>query len=73
LDLLFVHRGRRYGVEFKFSDAPGVTRSMRTAVESLSLERLWVIAPVKSRYELAPGIDACPLTEWPSAGWDSRP
>ena len=65
LDLFFVRRGRRYGIEFKFSDAPGVTRSMREAIETLKLDRLWVIAPVKMRYELAPGIEVCPLAAWP--------
>ena len=40
LDLLFIHRGRRHGIEFKFSDVPGVTRSMRSAMETLKLERV---------------------------------
>lgn len=64
LDLTFVRRGRRYGIEFKFSDAPGVTRSMHVAMQDLQLSRLWVIAPVKARCELAPGIEVCPLPEW---------
>ena len=64
LDLLFLHNGRWCGVECKFSDAPTVTRSMRVAMEDLNLHRLWIVAPVKSRYGLAPGIEVCPLTEW---------
>jgi uncharacterized protein len=64
LDLLFLHRGRWCGVECKFSDAPCVTRSMRVAMEDLGLARLWVVAPVKTRYEAAPGIEVCPLTDW---------
>jgi len=73
LDLYFLQRGRRYGIEFKFSDAPGVTRSMRAAIETLKLERLWVIAPAKSRYELAPDIEVCPLTEWTPERLEERP
>ncbi len=64
LDLLVHRGGRRWGVEVKFSDAPGVTASMRAARETLRLDGLWVVAPVKTRYVLAPGIDVCPLSEW---------
>ena len=64
LDLFFLHGGRRFGVEVKFSDAPGVTRSMTAAMETLRLDGLWVVAPVKSRYPLAPGVEVCPLSEW---------
>jgi hypothetical protein len=64
LDLLVHRGGRRWGVEVKFSDAPGVTASMRAARETLRLDGLWVVAPVKTRYALAPGIGVCPLSEW---------
>jgi len=64
LDLLFLHEGRWIGVECKYSDAPAVTRSMRSAMEDLKLHRLWIIAPVKARYPLAPGIEVCPLKDW---------
>ena len=37
LDLLVVRGGRRYGFEFKFTDAPGPTKSMRTAIADLQL------------------------------------
>jgi len=45
LDLLVQHRGRRFGFEFKFADAPGLTRSMHIAREDLGLERLFVVYP----------------------------
>ncbi len=64
LDLLLLHDGRWIGIECKFSDAPGVTRSMRVAMEDLQLHRLWILAPVASRHPLAPGIDLCPLKDW---------
>ena len=34
-DLFFLHRGCRYGVDFKFSEAPKVTKSMRIAIDDL--------------------------------------
>jgi predicted AAA+ superfamily ATPase len=61
LDLLLVHEGRRYGVEFKFSEAPEVTRSMRIAVESLQLERLFIVYPGMNEYPVDAVISACPI------------
>lgn len=62
LDLLLLHGGRRYGVEFKRSDAPTVTPSMRAALADLSLERLLVIYPGTQRYRLTERIEVLPLT-----------
>jgi predicted AAA+ superfamily ATPase len=45
LDLLVFHQGRRLGFEFKFSDAPGLTRSMHIARQDLKLDRLYVVYP----------------------------
>jgi predicted AAA+ superfamily ATPase len=61
LDLLVTVKGKRFGFEFKLSDAPGTTRSMHVAAESLGLEKLFVIYPGKERYLLAPKIEAVPL------------
>jgi hypothetical protein len=55
-----MHGGRRYGVEIKFTDAPAVTKSMRIALQDLQLDRLWIVAPVESRYELAEKVEVCP-------------
>ncbi len=73
LDLFFLHGGRRYGIEVKFNDAPGVTRSMTVAMDTLRLDGLWIIAPVKSRYPLAPQIEVCPLSEWGVARLEEPP
>jgi hypothetical protein len=62
LDLLLLHQGRRYGVEFKRSDAPTVTPSMRSAIADLGVERLLVIYPGTQRYRLSAQIEALPLT-----------
>ena len=65
LDLMVTVRGKRYGFEFKHSDAPGTTRSMRTAIADLSLEHLWVVYPGMDRYALDPAITALPIREVP--------
>ena len=63
LDLLTFHRGKRWGFEFKFSDAPKLTRSLQTACDTLQLDRACVIHPGNRRYELAPGVEALPLAQ----------
>ena len=45
LDLLLSYRGRRYGAEFKFSEAPKITKSMRIALDDLNLDHLWIVYP----------------------------
>lgn len=63
LDLLLMRGGRKIGVEIKYSDAPGLTKSMRIASEELKLEHLWVVYPGEKRYPLAPKIEAIGLSE----------
>ncbi|MEX0669304.1 MAG: ATP-binding protein [Pirellulales bacterium] len=57
LDLLVFQGGRRIGYEFKYSERPQVSRSMRIAIEDLHLDALTVICPGDVRATLAPGID----------------
>ncbi|MDO8541066.1 MAG: ATP-binding protein [Opitutaceae bacterium] len=61
LDFLVVRRGRRWGFEIKFNEAPGTTRSMHTAIADLNLERLWVIHPGTISFPLTEKIQATPL------------
>ncbi len=65
LDLFFMHRGRRYGVEFKFSEAPRVTRSMRIALDDLQLDRLWIIYPGEHQYPVDEKLRVWPLQQIP--------
>lgn len=61
LDLFFIVNGRRYGVEVKFSEAPASTRSMRTAIDDLALDHLWVVYPGRHRYPVDERTTAWPL------------
>jgi uncharacterized protein len=63
LDLLFVHRGRRYGVEFKLSEAPRATKSMHVAIADLELTHLWVVYPGSERFPIGPRLSAWPLSD----------
>jgi len=63
LDLLLLRRGRRWGFEFKCTDAPTTTKSMHVALEDLKLEHLWVVYPGTLRYPMTEKITALPLRE----------
>ena len=63
LDLLFFQRGKRYGIEVKFSEAPEVTRSMYSALQDLGLAHLWVIYPGSQRYQVHERITVYPLQQ----------
>ncbi len=52
-DLVFSKRGKTWGIEAKFNDAPTLTKSMQSAIEELSLEHLWVLYPGKDNYPLS--------------------
>ena len=66
LDLLVMRGGRRYGFECKLADAPGTTRSMRTALNDLELEHLFVVYPGNERYPLDERISALPVADIPA-------
>ena len=61
LDLLLLRRGRRWGFEFKCTDAPRTTKSMHTVIEDLGLAHLWVLYPGDQEYPLNATITALPL------------
>ena len=62
LDLLVMTNGKRYGFEFKYADAPGRSRSMHAAIQSLDLEHLWIIYPGGEEYSLEKDITVIPLS-----------
>jgi hypothetical protein len=66
LDLTFIRRGRRYGVEFKCSESPGMTKSLGSAIESLKLERAWIVYPGSQAFPIHDKVDVVPLPEFPS-------
>ncbi len=62
LDLLFFKSGKKYGIEFKFNEAPKLTKSMRIACEDLKLEHLWIVYPGEHTYPLEKNISVLPLS-----------
>ncbi len=62
LDLLVVSGRHRFGFEFKHTNSPGVTKSMRIAIEDLKLDRLDVIHVGDETFPLSDGIRAVALS-----------
>jgi predicted AAA+ superfamily ATPase len=58
LDLLIIKDGKRLGFEFKYADAPRLTKSMHIAMNDLKLDHLAVIYPGSQNFLLAPNITA---------------
>ena len=63
LDLLVLDGARRLGFEVKRAEAPRMTRSMRSAMETLNLDSLDVVHAGTQRYRLASGVRALPARE----------
>jgi predicted AAA+ superfamily ATPase len=72
IDLFFLHRGRRYGAEFKFSEAPKITKSMRTAQSDLELEHLWIVYPGQHQYAVDKKMSVWPLQQLPGLATQLR-
>ena len=63
IDLIINRKGKQYGFEIKFEDAPRKTRSMYEALKSLPLERIYVVYPGNTSYVLDDKIEAVPLAD----------
>ena len=58
LDLLVFANGQRLGFEFKYADAPAVTKSLTIARDDLKLNRAFIVYPGSKSY---------PLNKWAEA------
>ena len=63
LDLMLLRKGRRWGFEFKCTDAPRTTKSMHVVIEDLGLAHVWVVYPGNQEYPLTDTITALPLKQ----------
>ncbi len=62
LDLLVVRGKKRWGFEVKRTSAPSITPSMRTALEDLKLQRLFVVHAGEYSFDMAKNIRAIALS-----------
>jgi predicted AAA+ superfamily ATPase len=62
LDLLILKNGKKLGFEFKMSEAPKLTSSMKIVMEELRLDSLAVIYPGSRVYTLEHNIAVVPIS-----------
>lgn len=63
LDLVLLRKDKLWGFEFKCSETPTTSKSMRVALSDLKLEHLYVVHPGDKRWSLDERITALPLRE----------
>jgi len=61
LDLLIVQNGKKQGFEFKYTDAPKITKSMEIALQDLELDHLTIIIPGRYKFPLSREIQVMGL------------
>ena len=64
-DLLVFRRGQRVGFEFKYNDAPDLTKSMHVAMKDLKLNRLFVVYPGGQSLRLASQVELVSIQHLP--------
>lgn len=61
IDVVVTTGSRRVGFEIKFSAAPKPARGFWQAQQDLKLHSAFVVAPVRTRYPLAEGVEVVPV------------
>jgi len=61
LDLFWQARGKNWAVEFKYADAPRLTKALKIAAEDLHLSHLWIVYPGQEAYALSDTVSVLPL------------
>jgi hypothetical protein len=63
LDLLLFLNSQKFGLEFKYADAPRVTKSLFIAHDDLGLSRVFIVHPGRKSYRLNEWAEALAITE----------
>ena len=52
IDMIFESKGKRYGVECKFSETPKISTMLKNNAEALNLDHLWIVCPCHKPYAI---------------------
>ncbi len=63
IDLVVEYRGRKLGIEIKFSASPKPLKGFWQALQDLQLETAWVVAPTSRGYPLRADAEVVPSEE----------
>ena len=72
LDLVWQARGELWGMEFKYQDAPALTKSMHAVLRDLPVQHLWVVYPGPEGYRLDEKVTVLPVTGIPEVACEFR-
>ena len=61
LDLMIIKDGKKIGFEFKFSQTGKLSNSMKTAIENLELDSLYIVVPLDTYYPIDKNINVTGL------------
>lgn len=61
LDLVWQAHGALWGMEFKYQDAPRMTKSLRAVLRDLPLQHVWIVYPGSDRYQLDETVTVLPV------------
>jgi len=62
IDLLIFKDGKRIGFEFKYTDTPKITPSIKISLEDLKLDQIKIIFPGNINFKLSEKVEAIGLT-----------
>ena len=64
IDLVLERKGRRFGVEFKMSSSPRLSKGVARTIDALGLDFLFIVIPVAPQsYGLRPKIRVCSIKQ----------
>ncbi len=63
LDLFLTIKNKRIGFEFKVNDKPKITKSMRTALDELSLDHLYIVTPIEQSFPMEEKVSVLALKD----------
>ena len=63
LDLVWQSGGALWGMEFKYRDAPRMTKSLRAVLRDLRLQHVWIVYPGPDRYQLDETVTVLPVAD----------
>jgi hypothetical protein len=63
IDLIWQDRGRFWGLEVKYADAPTVTKSVCSGIHDLDLSHVWIVYPGKASYRAAENVTVLSLRD----------
>ena len=61
VDLFWQNDAKNWACEFKYADAPRMTQSIKSALKTLNLEKLWIIYPGKTSYPIHEKVKVMPF------------